>query len=165
MGAVRPHAPRVGWFTRTGSYLVSTRAGAWFFVHVANRLDRILMPLTRGRVTVSMRMPSLLMTHRGAKSGIERTTPLTYFTEGGDVILIASNGGNAKYPAWLHNLRAHPEVELSHGGPGDRYVAREASGDEYDRLFRAACGMYPGYARYQARCPERKIPVLVLSRA
>jgi deazaflavin-dependent oxidoreductase (nitroreductase family) len=163
MGAVRPHPPRVGWFTRTGSYVVSTRPGAWFFVNVASRLDRILMPLTRGRIRVSMRMPSLLLTHRGAKSGVERTTPLTYFTQDDDVILIASKGGDPKHPAWYHNLRAHPEVTLSHGGPGDRYVARDAEGEERDRLFRAACGMYPGYARYQARCPHRTIPVLVLS--
>jgi deazaflavin-dependent oxidoreductase (nitroreductase family) len=142
---------------------VSTPPGAWFFVHVAMRIDRVLMPLTKGRVRMSLGMPSLLLSHRGAKSGIERHTPLLYFTDGEDVVLIASNGGAPKHPAWYHNVRAHPEVSLSNGGASRRYVAREAEGAERERLFGLAAQMYPGYTKYQQRAGGRRIPVMVFS--
>jgi deazaflavin-dependent oxidoreductase (nitroreductase family) len=161
--AVKPHPPEVDAFTRAVSWFVSTRPGAWFFTRVAMRIDRRLMPLTKGRVRMSLGMPSLLLSHRGAKSNAERTTPLLYFTVGDDVILLASNGGAPKHPAWYHNVRAHPEVSLSNGGASRRYEGREAEGDERQRLFGLACQMYPGYARYQARTGGRRIPVMVFS--
>ncbi len=161
--AVKPHPPRVGPFTRRVSWLVSTRPGAWFFTNVAMRVDRKLMPLTRGKVRMSLLMPSVLLTHKGAKSGVVRTTPILYFTDGDDVVIIASNGGAPRHPAWLHNLRAHPQVQLSTDGRPEPYVAREAEGAERERLFHAACGMYPGFAVYQERAGSRRIPVVVLS--
>ena len=158
--AVRPHPPKVGAFTRAVSRAVSTRPGAWFFTHVAMRIDRRLMPATKGRVRMSLGMPSLLLAHRGAKSGIERTTPLLYFTRGDDVVLIASNGGAPKHPAWYHNVRARREVSLSNGGASRRYLGREAEGEEREALWRDACTLYPGYAKYQERAGSRRIPVM-----
>ncbi|HEV2062614.1 MAG TPA: nitroreductase/quinone reductase family protein [Solirubrobacteraceae bacterium] len=160
---VEPHPPHVGRFTRRASYLVATRPGAWFFTKVGMRIDRRLMPATRGRLRMTMGMPSALLTHKGAKSGAVRTTPLVYFTDGDDVVLVASNGGAPRHPAWLHNIRRHPEVELSTDGRPEPYVAREAEGAERERLWTAACGMYPGYAIYQRRAGERRIPVVVCS--
>ena len=160
---VKPHPPRVDAFTRRISWFVSTRPGAWFFINVAMRVDRRLMPLTRGRVRMTLAMPSVLLTHRGAKSGVERTTPILYFTDGDDVVIIASNGGAPKHPAWLHNLRANPEVTLSTDGRPAPYVAREADGAERQRLWRAATEMYPGFETYQARAGSRRIPVVVCS--
>lgn len=161
--AVKPHPPHVGPLTRAISYLVATRPGAWFFVHVAMRVDRKVMPATGGRVRMTMGMPSALLTHKGARSGVVRTTPLVYFTDGGDVVFVASNGGAPKHPAWLHNIRANPEVEVSTDGRPEPYTAREAEGAERERLFAAACGMYPGYAIYQRRAEDRQIPVVVCS--
>lgn len=161
--AVKPHAPRVGVLTRTVSRLVATRPGAWFFIRVAMPVDRKLIPATKGRMRMSLGMPSALLTHTGARSRVVRTTPLLYFTDGDDVVFVASNGGAPKHPSWLHNVRAHPEVEVSTDGRPVPYVAREAEGAERERLFRAACGMYPGYAVYQERAGERQIPVVVCS--
>lgn len=161
--AVKPHPPHVGPIIRAVSHLVATRPGAWFFTRIAMRIDRTLMPLTRGRLRMSLGMPSALLTHKGARSGVVRTTPLLYFTDGDDVIFVASNGGAPKHPAWLHNVRASPEVEVSTDGRPDAYVAREAEGEERERLFRAACGMYPGYAVYQERAGDRQIAVVVCS--
>ncbi|MGH2576670.1 MAG: nitroreductase family deazaflavin-dependent oxidoreductase, partial [Actinomycetota bacterium] len=107
--------------------------------------------------------PQVLLTHTGAKSGKKRTTPLAYFTDGDDVILIASKGGAPKHPAWYHNLIAHPEVELFSQGGGGRYRAREAQGAERERLWKLTTEFYPGYAKYQERCPDRRIPVIVCS--
>ena len=142
---------------------VATKAGAWFFLNVANRADPFLMRRTNGRVMTAPGSPVLLLHHVGAKSGRERTTPLLYFTDGDDVVIVASNGGAPRHPAWLHNLRAHPEVRLSTDGRPEPYVAREAAGEERERLWRAACGMYPGFAVYQERAASRRIPVVVCS--
>ena len=161
--AVKPHPPHVGPITRTVSHLVATRPGAWFFIHVAMPFDRRMIPATKGRIRMSMGMPSALLTHKGAKSGVVRTTPLVYFTDGDDVIFVASNGGAPKHPAWLHNIRRNPEVEVSTDGRPVPYTAREADGAERERLFRAACGMYPGYAVYQERAGDRQIPVVICS--
>lgn len=158
--AVRPHPPRVDRLTRALSWFVSTRPGAWFFTNVAMRVDRVLMPLTNGRVRMTLGMPSLLLTHRGAKSNVERVTPLVYFTDGDDVVLVASNGGAPRHPAWYHNVRAHPEVSLSNGGASRRYVGRETEGPERERLWELACTLYPGYATYQRRAGARRIPVM-----
>ena len=161
--AVKPHEPRVGTFTRAASRLVATRPGAWFYTRVAMRIDRKLMPLTRGRLRMSLGMPSALLTHTGAKSRVRRTTPLLYFTDREDVVFIASNGGAPRHPAWLHNIRANPEVEISTDGRPEPYVAREVDGAERARLWRDACQMYPGYGIYQDRAGTRQIPVVVCS--
>lgn len=160
---VKPHPPHVGRVTRTISHLVATRPGAWFFVHVAMRIDRKIMPATGGRLRMTLGMPSALLTHEGARSGTVRTTPLVYFSDGDDVVFVASNGGAPRHPAWLHNIRRHPEVEVSTDGRPEPYVAREADGPERERLWKAAVGMYPGYAVYQERAGERRIPVVVCS--
>ena len=162
--AVKPHPPRIDAFTRRVSWFVSTRPGAWFFTNASMRIDRKLMPATRGRVRMSLAMPSVLLTHRGAKSGVERTTPILYFTDGDDVVIVASNGGAPRHPAWLHNLRANPDCTLSTDGRPAPYLAREAEGAERERLWRAACGMYPGFDVYQERAGSRRIPVVVCSR-
>ena len=52
----------------------------------------------------------LLLEHKGARSGKVRTSPLLYFRDGDDLVLIASKGGHPKHPAWFHNLLAHPDV-------------------------------------------------------
>src|SRR5690348_805641 len=56
--------------------------------------------------------PMVLVTHRGAKSGIERTTPLVHSRDGDDVVIIASMGGAPTHPAWYHNMIANPEVTV-----------------------------------------------------
>ena len=95
-------------------------------------------------------------------SGRPRVSPV-YFTHDGNVILIASQTGRPKHPAWFHNLQANPEVELWAGGGGGAYRAREAEGDERDRLWRLATQLYPGYDDYQLRADAagRRIPVVV----
>ncbi len=59
--------------------------------------------------------PSLLLHSTGAKSGQPRTSTLTYANDGNDYLIVASNGGSSRNPAWLHNLRAHPDVEINVG--------------------------------------------------
>ena len=137
------------------------RPVTWYLVNVGNKVDPVLMRATGGRLKSTVNAPTVLLIHTGAKSGRKRSTPLAYFTQGDDVILIASSGGAPHHPAWFHNLLANPDVELWSKGVGGRYRAREAEGAERARLWELATGFYPGYARYQERAGDRRIPVIV----
>ena len=140
----------------------ASKPGGWFYIHVATPIDRRLLPLTNGRLSVSIGQPVLLLTAKGAKSGQPRTTPLLYADLGGDLLVVASNAGNARHPAWFHNVRAHPDVEvISRRGRG-RYVARMAGPEERDRLWDEATDLYRGYRDYQVRAGGREIPLVVL---
>ncbi len=103
----------------------------------------------------------LLLDHVGAKSGIRRTTPLLYFRDGQDLVLVASKGGHPKHPAWFHNLKANPETTVQVGRERRDVRARVATDAERDRLWPMAVETYSGYTGYQERTP-RKIPVVVL---
>ena len=139
------------------------RPVTWFLINVGNRVDPLLMRASGGRLKTTVIAPTVLLTHTGARSGTRRTTPLAYFTDGDDVIVIASRGGHESNPAWLYNVRAHPEIELWSGGRGGRYHAREAEGGERERLWQLATEFYPGFASYQVRAGDRVIPVVVCS--
>jgi F420H(2)-dependent quinone reductase len=109
-----------------------------------------------------MKVPILLLRTRGRKSGKEYTTPLMYGRDGENLVLIASKGGDPRNPAWYHNLHAGP-AEVQIGGDHLRVRARDAEGDERERLWAHMVGLYPGYAEYQQKT-TRQIPVVVLER-
>jgi deazaflavin-dependent oxidoreductase (nitroreductase family) len=143
-----------------------TPAGRWYTIEVAPRIDRTLGRASGGRLTSLPGIPMLLLTHRGAKSGRTYVTPLLYFTDGPDedVVMIASNYGRERHPAWLANVRANPDVELLARGRGGRYRARViADGPERDRLFGLAKRLTRAYGSYEQRATGRTIQVVVCS--
>ena len=144
--------------------IATSSAGRWFTINVAPRIDGSVGRLTRGRIMSVPGVPLLLLTHTGAKSGIERVTPLLYFSDGEDAVVIASNYGRERHPAWLHNVKANPEVQLQARGRTGRYRARVAEGAERDRLFALAKQVTRAYADYERRVgDDRTINVVVLS--
>jgi deazaflavin-dependent oxidoreductase (nitroreductase family) len=151
---------------RQAERFIASRVGAWSFVNVAMRIDRVVLPLSGGRISVALGQQVGMLETVGAKSGERRRTPLLYVRDGNHVVLIASKGGNPKHPAWYWNLKANPRVRfLGPGGLTGDYVAREAEGDERERLWAEAVDYYDGYATYQARTAGRRIPVVVLEPA
>jgi deazaflavin-dependent oxidoreductase (nitroreductase family) len=142
-----------------------SKPGTWYGINIASRVDPKLMKLTRGRVNLGGNvLPTLLLTTRGRKSGVERTVPLVYFTEGDDVILMASSFGRPKLPAWYHNVMASEAVTLTAGGVSERYRPREVQGPERDALYEKAKRVYEGYGIYEQRTSGiRRVPVLRLS--
>jgi len=162
--AFDPRRPR-GKLLELATRVALSAPGTWFYSQVAARVDSWLVRNTRGRVSsITGLLPIVLLTARGAKSGRERTVPLVYFTDGGDVILIASSFGRPRYPAWYHNVKANPQVRLEAMGRSGAYVARETDGEERDRLFELAKNVYAGYSEYERRTTGiRRIPVLRLS--
>ncbi|MBX7433462.1 nitroreductase/quinone reductase family protein [Mycobacterium sp. Y57] len=161
---VDPSTDSAGLLKRSIGKVAMAPAGQWYLRHISPRIDPVLMRATRGRVSSIGTWPRfLLLTHTGAKSGIVRTTPLIYFTDADRVILIASNYGGTRHPAWYHNVRANPTVTLSAGGFEGRFVGEEVGGADYDRLWALAKHWNPGYPRYEASAGERAIPLLAFT--
>ena len=105
----------------------------------------------------------LLLDHVGAKSGTKRTSPLLYFRDGDDVVIVASKGGFPKHPAWYHNLMANPDTD----GPGrhassGRSTPASPTPRSASASGRSAVKSYHGYADYQARSKGREIPLVIL---
>ncbi|WP_028925980.1 nitroreductase family deazaflavin-dependent oxidoreductase [Pseudonocardia acaciae] len=107
--------------------------------------------------------PMLLLEHVGARSGIHRTTPLVYFRDGDDIVIVASKGGYPNHPAWYHNLRANPDTVIQVAGERRRVRAGVADDAEHERLWPMAVRTYSGYRTYQRRT-GRKIPLVILRR-
>lgn len=141
----------------------STRAGAWTIINIGTRVDRWLIKFTNGSFNSTFAWPCLLITTKGAKTGIPRTVALLYLKDGDSVVLIASKGGNLKHPSWYLNLKSNPEVEVFIEGHNAKYIASDAVGEDYDRLWQKALDAYSGYETYQERAGDRKIPVVVLT--
>jgi deazaflavin-dependent oxidoreductase (nitroreductase family) len=136
--------------------------GFRFLRDIGSRVDPTLLRRTQGRVSSVWPFPAIILTHVGAKSGITRTSALVYFTDRGRVILIASNFGESRNPAWYHNVKANPIVTLYGRGVCGHFMAEEIYGAERDRLFRRAKGGPGPYGKYEqsAAAKSRYIPVI-----
>jgi F420H(2)-dependent quinone reductase len=116
---------------------------------------------TKGTTLLDTGLPVILMTHRGNKSGAIRKTPLMRVKDGENYVLVGSQGGAPKDPAWVHNLRADPHIELRDETVVRPMHVREIKdAAEKARLWKLAVAAYPPYADYQART-KRQIPVFV----
>jgi deazaflavin-dependent oxidoreductase (nitroreductase family) len=135
-----------------------------FLSKALHRADTFLLRLTRGRYTFSqiVGLPIIQLTTIGAKTGQLRTIPLVSLSDREDIALVASNFGQKHNPAWYYNLKANPECEVHFKGRMRKYIAREASGDEYDHYLLIAISYYAGYERYKERAAPRHIPIMVL---
>jgi deazaflavin-dependent oxidoreductase (nitroreductase family) len=131
------------------------------FLRAMSGLNTALYRLTGGRVANRMgKAPILLLTVAGRKSGKRRTTPLLHGRDGDNYVVIASMGGAPKHPAWYHNLQGQ-EAEIQVGRKRLRVRARDAEGEERERLWALMVSLYPSYDDYQKKT-ERRIPVVVL---
>ncbi|RLP92809.1 nitroreductase family deazaflavin-dependent oxidoreductase [Micromonospora sp. BL4] len=106
---------------------------------------------------------TLLLTTRGRHSGKRRRTALIYGRDGDDYLVVGSQGGAPKHPAWVLNLLAEPQVEVQVGAETFPARARLATPGEKQRMWSAMTAIWPAYDDYQART-DREIPVVVLER-
>jgi deazaflavin-dependent oxidoreductase (nitroreductase family) len=106
----------------------------------------------------------LLLITTGAKSGQTRVSPLAYFRVDGKLIIIGSFAGSPVHPAWVHNLRAHPQAHVEVGTDAFDVTARELQSGERDELFNQIAAAAPGFAEYQSKT-SRVIPLFELNRA
>ena len=116
---------------------------------------------TKGTTLRDTGLPVIIVTHTGHKTGGIRKTPLMRVKVGDAYVLVGSQGGAPTHPAWVHNLRVNPAVEIRDLTVVQKMRAREVEDDaERARLWDAAVAAFPPYADYQAKT-TRKIPVFV----
>jgi deazaflavin-dependent oxidoreductase (nitroreductase family) len=150
---------------RAGRRFGSTRPGSWLFARVMHHVDRPVFRLTGGRHTFASLvsgLPVVMLTTTGARSGRPRTVPVLGLPTADGLVVIASNFGQESHPAWYHNLRAHPEGEVTLDGTTRRCRAVEAEGERRARIWEQGLRVYPGWSEYERRAAHRRIAVFVL---
>ena len=150
---------RPRFLSRAYAAFSATRLGRFLSEKIAWKLDPYLLRATRGRLGLSLVLPTALLETRGAKSGALRRNAVIYFHDGERVTIVASKAGAAKHPAWFHNLCANPEVTF--GGIPMRATVVEGEA-ERERLWKLADNVFPPYAIYR-RDTNRTIPIVQLS--
>jgi deazaflavin-dependent oxidoreductase (nitroreductase family) len=111
--------------------------------------------------TTLREMPVILLTNKGAKSGMLRKTPLMRVEHKGSYAAVGSKGGAPENPLWVANVLAHPEVELQDGPVKQDMTARQVTGVERAEWWERAVAAFPDYADYQKKT-QREIPVFVV---
>lgn len=149
---------------RLGAY----RPASWVLARVLHHLDRPVSRATGGRHTLTSLLTGVsvaMLTTTGARSGLPRCVPVLGFPAEGGLVVIASNFGQQRHPAWFHNLRAEPQAEVLLRGVRVPVVARLTAGEQRERIWARALAIYPGWAEYRSRVPQRDIGVFLLSAA
>jgi deazaflavin-dependent oxidoreductase (nitroreductase family) len=135
-----------------------------FALKAMNATHRAALALTGNRIGKNVSgMPSLELTTTGRKTGQKRSTLLTApLIEGDTIVVVASRGGDDTHPAWLLNLQANPDVEVTMIGEAKRAMrARVATADERARMWPIITGKHRNYAGYQKKT-DREIPLVLL---
>jgi deazaflavin-dependent oxidoreductase (nitroreductase family) len=139
------------WLTNSGFY---------------KKFGKLHVPVYRmsgGLLGHRMGVSNLLLTTKGRKTGNPRTVPLTYTEDGGRWVVVGSHGGADSHPVWWLNLQAERSATVMVGRETFPVMAREAEGEERERLWRKACTPLSNYDRYQS-LTDRHIPVVILER-
>ena len=153
--------------TGLGVGALARRLGRYRWFGVVGRayvpLDRLVARLTRGRAT-ALGLPSLLLTTTGRRSGEPRTQPLLYVPDGDDFVVIGSNWGQTRHPAWTANLLDNPVAVATVRGREVPVRAELVRGEEREQLWSRLLRAWPAYATYADRAGGRELRVFRLRR-
>jgi deazaflavin-dependent oxidoreductase (nitroreductase family) len=130
--------------------MLLNRAHAWLYRRSGGRL---LGRMGGQRV--------LLLTTKGRRTGLPRTTPVQCTRVGEALIVVASNRGSRTPPNWYQNLRADPRVRVQLGRETLQVRAREVTEDERDRLWSQLVVDNRWLAPAQERA-GRRLPLIAL---
>jgi deazaflavin-dependent oxidoreductase (nitroreductase family) len=151
-------------FMRMFQQFLAWRPISWLMARVLHHADAFLLRLSGGKLTFAQisGLPIIELTATGAKTGKQRTLPLTGLPDGEKYALIASNFGQDHHPGWYFNLKANPECIVTKDSHSGMYIAHEADARENKYYYDMAVSYYIGYAAYKQWAGEREIPVIVL---
>lgn len=148
--------------------MVRTLPPRWF-IRSAWVAHKALLGVTRDRVGLSTPTRNgkfgMLRLHTvGRHSGKPRAVVLGYIEDGDNLVTLAMNGWAPPDPGWWLNLKARPEAEADLVGGKRVVVAREATGEERERLWAVLRGV-SGYGELDALAARRgrETAVVVLS--
>lgn len=127
-----------------------------------SRGQTALYKVSKGRVAGSFLegAPVALVTTIGRKSGEPRVVPLLFLREDNRVVLVASQGGSDKHPAWYLNLKANPKVKVQIKDKVLNLTARDATEQERTEYWPKLTSFYKGFDDYQS-WTDRVIPVVI----
>jgi deazaflavin-dependent oxidoreductase (nitroreductase family) len=116
-------------------------------------------------MAMMMGFPVVLLTTKGAKSSVERTVSLGGFADGDDAwLVVASNGGSPRHPAWFKNMVQHPdEIWLEVGSSKMKVRCDSLTGTEREEAMARIAAISARYGRYPTKT-DREIPVVRLTR-
>jgi len=134
-----------------------------FVLRLGMKLHVFLYRRSGGKTWGSMNgVPVMLLTTIGRKTGLQRTTPVLYLTDGPNYVISASNGGRDSHPAWWDNLQSQPRATIEVGSTTQTVTARPASHEEKTRLWAELVARAPIFEGYQ-KTTTRDIPMVILS--
>jgi deazaflavin-dependent oxidoreductase (nitroreductase family) len=108
--------------------------------------------------------PMILIHHTGARSGIERVSPLGCFPQAdGRWAIVASNGGSPTHPDWYYNLKANPKITVETGARTFTVLAEELDDTARAGLWPKLIAEAPSLGGFQAST-RRQIQVFMLTR-
>ena len=155
----------MGAYQRVMQRFGHTTAFATVMKRILPHIDRAVSKATGGKHTFGETvLPTFVLVHKGAKSGKEYRTPLSFLTLENGFALAASNWGQDHHPGWSFNLDAHPDVSVVVDGETVPVRARRATPDERSALWSRFVEMWPAYDTYETRAAKRAIKVFVLER-
>ena len=126
------------------------------------RMDRFLLKISRDWLNTGFQSVALVVT-TGARSGVQREVPTLCMPVDDGIVLVGSNWGKPGHPAWVYNLRAHPQARVTFRGYRGPMTSVELEGDERQAMWEQLIAFNPQYAIYQDGV-ERTLPVLRLRR-
>lgn len=143
------------------------RVPPWWFVRTAWGLHRGVYSLTGGRLGLRSaradRYGMLRLTTIGRRTGKDRHAIVGYVLDGSDLVLLAMNGWAAPEPAWLLNLRGHPDARVDLSEETREVTARLANDEERPRLWATLTSLGRSIDAYAALRP-RETAVVILQR-
>jgi F420H(2)-dependent quinone reductase len=135
------------------------------WIKIFTSMNAFLFQKTNGRLGSRLGKQSVLLLHTsGRKSGQDYTTPLSYFRDGSNYLVVASNWGKADHPNWYKNLRQQPRANIQVGTELISVDAHPADAQEYKRLWELVTRQNDQYLKYQ-KSTERQIPIVILTPA
>ena len=130
---------------------------------VFTRTNAFLFQLTGGRLGSQMGKQSVLLLYTvGRKSGKAYVTPLSYYRDGENYLVVASNWGKENDPDWFRNLAPRTHTTIQAKEATIQVEARPAEGDEYQRLWKLVTSQNSQYLQYQ-QAITRPIPIMILA--
>ena len=155
--------------TPEGTYGTKMPGGKW--------LQKLLDPLSKrqidsyrrtggtNRMVTLMKFPIVLVTTKGTKSGLQRTAAVGGFADGDDAwLVVASNGGSARHPAWLTNMVQHPdEIWLEVGSRKMKVQGESLAGPAREEALTRIAAISSQYGGYPKKT-DRVIPIVRLTR-
>jgi len=145
-------------YLRLSRQLGHYRWFSWTMKHFGSRLDRLMIKASRGRVSISgPAMQTMLLTTKGRKTGKERTVPVYFVRDGGNLVAVCENFGLKTPSSWPKNLLAEPKARIEVDGRSADYISRIATEDEIARNMPKLVAMWPAHDTYLERSGMRSV--------